>query len=248
MALLIKAGHNSGLIRLAVMQPYFLPYFGYWQLLAAADRFVIYDDVQYIKGGWINRNRIKLNGKPAYISLKLVKASPNKRICDLDLAPGVSWRERLVKTIEQAYARAPHLAETMPLVRSVVNYPETSLAGYLLNSIMQVRKHLAIDTAIVPSSRNYGNSCLTGQARVLDICRRESASCYINSEGGRALYSATDFRETGIALSFLTLRPMEYAQGNSPFVPQLSIVDVLMWLGLDNARKRLSNCDIQSAK
>ena len=81
-------------MKIAIMQPYFFPYIGYWQLIHAVDHFVIYDDVNYIKGGWINRNRILINGKPAYITVPLHKASAFKRICDTDLQPSPFWRGR----------------------------------------------------------------------------------------------------------------------------------------------------------
>lgn len=229
------------------MQPYFVPYFGYWQLMAAADRFVVYDDVQYIKGGWISRNRIKVKGAAAYISLRLAGASPNRRICDIQLVSGDEWKTRLVRTVEQAYVRAPFFRETIDLARSVILCRKVDLADYLLHGLMLVREHLRIMTPIVETSRQYRNEALRGSARVVDICKREGATHYLNAEGGRELYSVDDFRPAGLGLSFLTMRPIPYAQGAGGFISHLSVLDVLMWLGRDGAASRLGDCNIEAA-
>lgn len=229
---------------LGIMQPYFLPYLGYWQLLAAVDRFVVYDDVQYIKGGWINRNRIKIGGEPNYISLQLDGASPNRRICDIALLEDRGWRGKLLRTVEQSYAGAPFLRETIPLFLDIVGRPEPDLAGFLLNQIKAVADHLAIDTDIVPTSRGYGNDALKGPARVIDICRRENANVYLNSLGGREMYLPGPFAEAGVELRFYSMRSLEYPQGKGVFRPCLSILDVLMWVGKTETGRLLREVDI----
>ena len=109
-------------MKLAIMQPYFFPYVGYWQLLNAVDRFVVYDDVNYIKGGWINRNRILINGKPSYITIPLNRASPNNLICDLTLQTSPVWRRKMIKSIENTYRKAPYFDEIFPTIEKSINY------------------------------------------------------------------------------------------------------------------------------
>src|SRR5512140_19777 len=101
---------------IAIMQPYFLPYIGYFQLMAAVDKFVVFDDVNYINRGWINRNRLLLNGGAHTFTVPLRGASQNKLICDIELAEDDGWRDKLLRTISQSYAKTPCYAEVAPLM------------------------------------------------------------------------------------------------------------------------------------
>jgi hypothetical protein len=241
----------SGLIRdqkgmkiLAVMQPYLFPYMGYWQLIRAVDRFVIYDDVNYIKGGWVNRNRILINGQPSYITVPLQQSSQNKRICDLSLDSSLVWRNKLVKAIEISYRRAPFFSEFFPVTEQLIRYEESNLAGYLANQLKVLCHLMGIDTEFVLSSRSYGNSDLSAQARVMDICQRESASIYINSPGGKALYDAQSFHAAGVGLRFIAMRPIPYKQRHPGFIPYLSIIDALMEVGPSGIAHHLDAYDL----
>ncbi|WP_324779471.1 WbqC family protein [Thiobacillus sedimenti] len=233
--------------RLAIMQPYFFPYIGYWQLIRAVDRFVIYDDVNYIKGGWVNRNRVLVNGEVVYLTVPLDHASPFRRICDTRLAPARPWREKLVRTIELAYRRAPCFDEVYPFVADLVRHETDSLSEYLVHQLRTIAAFLGIRTEFVPSSRAYGNAALAAQARVVDICRREGADTYVNASGGQALYDAGTFRGAGIDLRFIAMRPIPYAQRSAAFVPSLSIIDALMALGAAGIRPHLEAYDLREA-
>jgi hypothetical protein len=214
---------------IAVMQPYFLPYIGYFQLMAAVDKFVAFDDVNFINRGWINRNRLLLNGAAHTFTVPLRGASQNKLICELELADERNWRDKLMLTIQQAYRHAPCYARLMPLIERVVNYPSIRLDEFLLNSLREIAAYLALETEIVHTSRIYQNRHLKGQERILDICRQERADAYFNPVGGIDLYDTTDFLEQGIQLNFLRALPINYCQGKGGHVPWLSILDVLMF-------------------
>jgi hypothetical protein len=214
--------------KLAIMQPYFLPYLGYFQLMAKVDAFVLYDDVNFINRGWINRNRININGEAHMLTIPLARASQNRLICDIDLSADTVWRGRILKSIQQAYARSSQFARVFPLVERIVAHPAQNLADYLLHSLTALRDHLGLKTEIVPTSRRYENANLKAQARIMDICLRERADLYINSTGGLDLYDRTQFDEQGLKLSFLVPSLPPHATAHTPFVPGLSIVDVLM--------------------
>lgn len=228
-------------MKLAIMQPYFFPYLGYWQLLQAVDRFVIYDDVSYIKGGWVNRNRILVNGKPTFITVPLLGASSFKRICDIRLSAAGPWRMKLPKMLELTYARAPHFPSMFPQLTRLIQYETDDLSNYLCHQISGVAKLLGIQTEIVVSHGRYGNESLAGQARVLDICHHENGDRYFNTSGGMALYDTKAFAQEGIELSFLTHLPTPYRQRSPGFIPQLSIIDALMELGVDGVRAQLDS-------
>jgi hypothetical protein len=218
-------------VKVAVMHPYFFPYIGYWQLIHAVDRFVIYDDVNYIKRGWINRNRILINGKPVFITAPLRQASQNKRICDLSLQLSPVWRDKLVRSVEITYGKAPCFAGVFPVIENLIRHKADNLAEYLAHQILTLSRFMGIETDFVTTGRGYGNNSLSGQERIIDICRREGANTYINPQGGQALYDTETFRKAGIDLRFIIMRPLPYPQRVAGFVPCLSIIDALMELG-----------------
>ncbi len=231
-------------MKLAIMQPYFVPYLGYWQLLNAVDRFVIYDDVNYIKGGWINRNRILINGNPSYITIPLYQASPNKLICDIFMQASPVWRRKLIKSIENSYRKAQFFTECFPVFEEIIGYETESLADYLAHQLRVLAAYMGIKTEFVVTSRYYQNNSLTGQDRVLDICKREGATSYINPQGGQLLYDSETFSNAGIDLRFIVMKSVAYQQRASSFVPSLSIIDALMEIGTLGVSQDLDKFDL----
>lgn len=232
-------------MKLAVMQPYFAPYLGYFQLMAAVDRFVLLDDVSFINRGWINRNRILVGGREHLITIPLRGASQNQHINRIGLSDDAPWRAKLCKTVEQAYRKAPFYEETMPLVRDILACPESTLAPYLRFSLAALHAWLDLPCQIVPSSAMYEDEGYKGAARILDICRQERATVYINPPGGKHLYAPADFSARGVQLRFLKPRLDEYAQGGAPFTPGLSIIDVLMHRGRSATRQALFSAELE---
>jgi WbqC-like protein family len=234
-------------MRLAIMQPYLFPYIGYLQLVAAVDRFVVYDDVSFIKNGWINRNRI-LGGPngaaPAYITAPLDGASSSKPIREVGVSLEPRWRSKRLKMVAQTYGRAPCFREVFPLVEAVLGRGDRYIGAMAVASLRAVCGYLDLSPDWVASSSHYGNDNLHGQARVLDICRREQATEYINPIGGIELYTRAAFADHGVALRFLKPRLTEYAQLGAPFVPGLSILDVLMFNPPARAREMLHEFDL----
>jgi WbqC-like protein len=231
-------------MKLAIMQPYFFPYIGYWQLIHAVDRFVIYDDVNYIKGGWVNRNRILINRQPAYVTVPLHQSSPNKRICDILLHPSPYWRSKTLKSVETTYRKAPFFGEVYPVVERLIQHETGNLSAYLAYQLQRLAAFLDIETEFVATSRRYENDRLSGQDRVIDICKREGATTYINSSGGQLLYDSESFRSAGIDLRFIVMRPLPYKQRSAGFVPSLSIIDALMEIGPVGIKRYLDAFDL----
>ncbi len=213
----------------AIHQPYFFPYIGYWQLIHAVDRFVIHDDVNYIKQGWVNRNRLLLNNEIAYITLPLHQASRSKKIRELTLHTQPDPRDKLARRVAVAYRKAPYFADVYPLIEELICHDANNLSDYLAHQLQTLSRFMGISTEFVVTSRNYGNDELKAQERVIDMCKREGATTYINSRGGQALYDTNAFRSAGIGLRFLISRPLKYSQWGAEFAPDLSIIDVLMF-------------------
>ena len=228
-------------MKIGIMQPYFFPYIGYWQLLNVVDKYVIYDDVNYINRGWINRNRILLNSKDKMITLSLKEVSQNKLIKEIELLNNEKEREKLLKTISQSYKKAPFYDEVYPLIEEILNFKEINLEKFLENSIKKIIEYLEIDTTILISSEIEKDNMLKGKNKILDICKNLGASEYYNAIGGQELYSYEEFNKEGIKLKFLKSGNIEYKQFKNEFIPNLSIIDVMMFNSKEKIKEFLNN-------
>ena len=217
-------------MKVAIMQPYLLPYLGYFQLIAAVDHFVLYDDVAYIKGGWINRNRYLSEAGAQLFTVPVQAASSNRAINQLELAGCPDWRRKLKLTFRQHYAKAPCFDSTMPVIEEIIDCGETNLAAYVSNSIRRICVFIGIDTPLTLSSKLKRDASESGADRVISIVKSLQGDTYINSAGGTHLYSPETFRAHGLSLKFLRPSPgITYSQFGNPFVPWLSIADVFMF-------------------
>lgn len=214
--------------RVAIMQPYFLPYIGYFQLIAAVDLFVVYDNIKYTKKGWINRNRILRDGAATLISLPLKAGADSLHVRERELAANFD-PDNLLRRIAGAYRKAPGFAETLPLVERILGHSDRNLFDFLRHSIVETCRHLGIASQVEVSSAFAIDHGLKAQEKVLALCAATGAKTYVNAIGGTDLYSSAAFRARGVELRFLKPRPFEYHQFGDPFVPWLSIVDVLMF-------------------
>lgn len=214
-------------MRFGLMQPYFFPYLGYFQLINAVDTFMIYDDVNFIKGGWINRNYIISNKTRHLITLPVQMASPSKLINQIDIIQ----RHKILKTIAQAYCKAPNFHLFYPCLRDIFDTDEVNLAKFVTRTIVKLCIFMGICTKIVVSSDLIGKSDCKGSDRVINICKSIGANVYINAIGGQDLYSKEEFRSHSLELLFLEMQPILYKQGVNEFLPCLSIIDVLMYNG-----------------
>lgn len=226
-------------MKLGIMQPYFFPYIGYWQLMNTVDKYVIYDDVNYIKRGWINRNRILMNDEPHIINLKMNGASQNKRINEIYVSDDNVYKNKLIKTIEHCYKKAPLFDKAFPILEEIIHYDEEILSLYLENLIKKIAEYLEIKTEIVLSSNIEKDNNLRGQNKILKICKHLGAKEYYNAIGGVGLYSPGEFESNGIKLRFLKTEAIEYKQFKNKFVPNLSIIDVMMFNSKDEIRNIL---------
>jgi hypothetical protein len=227
-------------MRAAIMQPYFFPYVGYFQLIQSVDRFILYDNIKYTKKGWITRNRLLRDGKDWVFSIPLKNASDFLDVRDRVIAADFR-RDKLLNQINEAYRRSPYFEQAFPLVKSIVLEEETNLFDFLHNSIKQICNYLDIRTEIVVSSHLQIDHSLQSKDKVLALCRHVGADVYINAIGGQELYSKEDFSKSGIQLRFIKSRPFQYKQFGHAFVPWLSIVDVLMFNSKEVALDYVTN-------
>ena len=177
------------------MQPYFFPYLGYFQLVSAVDRFVFYDDVAFIKQGWVNRNRILVNGTPVYFTVPLAKASSNipinKTLIHRSQYP--IWKQKFLRTLKLQYGHAPYFDNLFDLVEEVVAWDPEDIASLAIRSVKLCSNYLGITRDFKISSRTYPPAETRGVRRVLDICRISQADVYVNASGGKNLYDKAEF-------------------------------------------------------
>lgn len=214
-------------MKIAIMQPYFFPYLGYFQLIKAVDKFIFFDDVNYINGGWINRNRIVINGQVYYLTLHLQEASQNKLINSILIDDN---RSKLKRSIELSYKKSPNFKSFWPVVDSVLSFEAQTASELIIRSVTSVCDYLEIKTVFEVSGQAYAATKGLGRVeRIIAICQQNEATTYINAIGGMSLYDKNNFEPQKIFLKFLKPELFMYKNGAREFVPWLSIIDLLMW-------------------
>ena len=231
-------------MKIGIMQPYIFPYIGYFQLINAVDKFVIYDDVNFINKGWINRNRILNNGKDSLFTIPLKEASQNKLINEIDVNWDSSWKSKFVKTLEQCYKKTPFYLEILPIIEQTLSIDNEPVSKIIEHNLRLICNYLDIKTEIVSSSAIYQNTHLKAQERILDICLQEKASQYINPIGGLELYDKDFFEAKNLQLNFIKSNSIEYPQFKNEFVPWLSMIDVLMFNSKEKIKEFLDNYEL----
>jgi len=231
-------------MKLAIMQPYLFPYIGYFQLIKAVDAWVVYEDVAYKKGGWINRNYLLGRDGPQLFTLPLLGASPNKKINEIKIVSNA--KIKILQTIRHCYARAPYFHSIYPLLASIMTSKEENLAIFLVEQLELISEYLGVTSKLMISSKLSGGKDLFGQQRIISICQDLGASEYINLPGGIQLYEGLEFKKKSVQLLFLCPRKITYRQYcKNIFTPKLSIIDVLMFNGLEETKNLLNSFDVR---
>lgn len=228
--------------KLAIMQPYIFPYIGYFQLINSVDEFVIYDNIQYTKKGWINRNRILVNNTDQLITLPLKKASDYLNVVDRELSE--SWiidKKKILNTIKTSYSKAPYFLESYELIQDCLNYTEVNLFEFILNSLIKINKFLNIETKIIVSSTIDIDHSLKSKDKVIALCKERKANTYINAIGGVELYDKNEFKQHDINLNFIKSNPVQYKQFSDQFIPWLSIIDIMMFNSKEKINEYLNS-------
>lgn len=225
------------------MQPYLFPYLGYFQLIRAVDAFVVYDDVNYINGGWINRNSILANGDKLLLTLPLQGASQNRLINQIELG----GHHKILKSLHQCYSKAPFFGAVYPLLEDIFAQSEHNLARFLDYQLRKICAYLGLRPKWHISSELKKNCELRGEEKILELCKVLGATHYINTPGGKALYDRETFAGAGLKLSFIQPRAVSYRQFDNEFLPNLSIIDVMMFNDREQCSKLLEEYDLGAA-
>lgn len=217
---------------LAVMQPYLFPYIGYYQLAYHSDLFLFYDDVNYIKNGYINRNYILTKNGKQLFTLTINHASSFSKINDLEFSHNI---RKILLSISQVYSKAPYFSSVYPIIEKIFTGQNRNVAYLSSSSIVEIFKYLQIDFQYEFTSNINYNRELSAKDKLYQLCKIYNADIYVNSKGGEILYNRAEFEQQGLLLQFIESdNTIHYNQFNSNlFVANLSIIDLLMNLSRD---------------
>lgn len=249
-------------MKLAIMQPYFMPYIGYFQAISAVDKYILYSNLNFIKEAWMNRNRLLLkDGRIYQFTVPLLHKSSNQMIGEVKIDNTKPWAKNLLLTIASNYNKSPYFSETYPLLEELLNRRYDFL--YELNAacVTGIADFLGLRTVIEYDNSRFldmeedlstidthgyerfpymeKTSPIKKTARVIEMCRREGAQTFINAIGGQALYDKVEFSKYGIDLKFVKTGEIAYPQHHDFQEPNLSIIDVLMFNGKEGTRELL---------
>ena len=219
-------------MKVGIMQPYFLPYLGYLQLIKSVDKFVVYDTIQYTKKGWINRNRYLLNNQPASFTIPIKKDSNYLYVNQRYLADDyLNYNKKTLRKLEQSYKKAPNFDKVFSLISDMFLFDKSNnLFDFIFHSLQLLTNNLEIETPFIKSSEIFGDDAtLKSKNRVINLCKQLSADECINPIGGAELYDKQDFKKEGLILNFHKINRIEYAQFSHTHVPYLSVLDAMMF-------------------
>lgn len=232
-------------MKLAIMQPYLFPYIGYFHLIESTDNIVFYDDVNYIKRGWINRNKILLNNSDFLFTIPVEKVSQNKLINEVRPIITSDFTNKFFAQIEIAYKKAPNYRNVVEMLNDVLSEEYVNVADLGINSITSVYKYLDKDFKYTKSSiASPETKGMEKADRLIQISKNLGYKNYVNAIGGKELYTKEYFNENGIKLNFIKSLPIEYKQFDNEFIPWLSIIDVLMFNSVDEVKDMLNQYEL----
>ncbi|MBI6511524.1 WbqC family protein [Proteus sp. PR00174] len=224
---------------LAVMQPYLFPYIGYYQLAYHSDMFIFYDDVNYIKKGYINRNNIVTKNGLLLFTLPINNASQNKMINELYF---IENTKKILSTIKMSYSKSKYFDDIYPIIEKTFNNKNRNVANIASNSIIETFQYLGVNLNYDFSSRINYNRENSAQEKIYELCKINNADKYVNAYGGMALYDKDEFKKRNIELGFINSIPTPYTQVNSnEFIKNASMIDILMNCSKDEIINQLNN-------
>jgi hypothetical protein len=234
-------------MRLAIMQPYFFPYLGYFSLIENTDKWVVLDDVQFIRHGWIERNRIL---KPfdgwQYINVPLEKHSRETSIKEIRIRNSEDWKDRIFRQLEHYKKIAPYYSKVIEFLKETFDLPYTSITKQNTHLLSTTCEYLGITFNYqIFSEMNLDIDKVNGPGDwALNISKAMNASEYINPYDGIKLFNTEEFKSAGIKLKFLKNKLTDYSQGNRTFERGLSIIDVMMFNSLADIHLLLDQLEL----
>lgn len=238
-------------MKIAIMQPYFFPYIGYFSLIMQSDAFIIFDTPQFMRKGWIERNRIgKLAGGSVYIKVPLNKADLATKIKDMSIDDASDWRRKILSQLDIYKKKAPYYNDVLALVEDVLSTDTLSIVQLNKISLEKVCHYLGLDKKFTVFSE-MNLEIETPKAPdewALNICKALGIKSYVNAAGGEEFFDANKYSDNDIKLYFVNQPIEEYKQLGNQFEPGLSIIDVMMFNSPEKIIEMLSLGSLNTVK
>lgn len=234
-------------MKIAIMQPYFFPYLGYFALIKHTEQFILFDTPQFIRHGWIERNQIlKPDGELLYIKVPLKKHSRETPINKIEINNNEKWREKILAQLIPYKKKAPYYKDVINLINSIFNLKSESIAELNYISLLETCKYLGINTPITIWSKMdvQIEKVNAPDEWALKICKAIKADVYYNPTGGMSFFDINKYKNEGIDIFFLKYVPETYNQITDKFVPFLSIIDVMMFNSPEKINSLLENYEL----
>jgi hypothetical protein len=216
--------------RLMMLQPGYLPWIGFFEQAYRTDSFVVYDDAQFTKQDWRNRNQIKgPKGRAEYITVPVKKSPVETPIREIEISYEQGWVKRHLNLLRQYYSRAPYFEMHAPGLFAIISKKYRFLIDLDMELTRALLKALKIETRIVMSSSL--KTPVRGKQRLLAVCQEMGATYCYNGKAGEQLYSKAEFMAHGVHLEFQDFKCPAYPQLWGRFIPNLSIIDALFNCG-----------------
>ncbi|TYA56639.1 WbqC family protein [Formosa maritima] len=235
-------------MKVAIMQPYFMPYLGYIAIINYVDEFILFDTPQFIRHGWIERNKVlKLDGDTMYIKVPLVKHARNTTIENVIINNNLSWKHKIISQLDHYKKRAPYYKNVIALLHEIFDEEYSSIVSLNYKSLQILCRYLGIITpiSIWSEMKVEIDEVKAPDEWALHICKALKYDTYVNLPGGRSFFDVQKYEREGISLSFLELEPTQYKQFSNVFVPFLSIIDVLMFNDVSQVKEMLKNFNLK---
>ena len=227
---------------IGIMQPYFFPYIGYYALIKHSNHFVFFDTPQFIRHGWIDRNRIlKPTDSWQYIKVPIVKHPRNTCINEISIQNEILWKNRIIRQVEHYKKKAIYYKNTIDLIKEVFNFEGNSIVDLNIKTVTTVMQYLNISFSFsVFSKLNLDISETNSPDEwALNISTKLNVTTYLNPVGGLSFFDKSKYQKAGINLKFLKTVLLPYDQKRTNFEPSLSIIDVLMFNSPESIRNML---------
>lgn len=236
-------------MKVAIMQPYFLPYVGYFSLIKHVDQFILFDTPQYIRHGWIERNRVlKQNGELFYVKVPLNKHQRETKIKDIRINNSENWKNKILAQLIPYRKIAPNYMEVIKLLKEILEYETESIVELNYISLKKICDYLNIITDIkIWSEMDMEiEEVKSPDEWALNICKALNVDEYYNAIGGNSFFDKSKYENAGIALNFIETEPITYKQFSNEFVPYLSIIDVMMFCNKEQINSMIDNVNFSN--
>jgi hypothetical protein len=228
----------------AIMQPFFFPYLGYFSLMKHTDNWIVFDDIRYSNQAWGNRNRILKHPEGwAWINVPVKDHKRETFYSNILIQNEINWKRKIINQFEYYKIHAPFYKDVLKIIQEVFSEDFSHLVDLNIHAMKKVCEYLKIDFKYTKfSEMNLGiNSVQHPGQWALEICKAIKSTNYVNPCEGHPIYDKKEYDDAGISLQFIINRVSPYDQKRAEFEARLSIIDVMMWNSVERVNELIDD-------